>query len=308
MYTQLMPIFAALAVGQVWRLTRPAGIGAAELAHALNHLMMYVLGPALILAVVVPAPLGRTAWVVPAAGFVCALGGLALAAGAYTVLGRFVAISRQTRGAMLLAAAFANGSISLPVVVALFGQPGMRTVYLYDLLATTVLIWSVGAAVAARHAPPDARPPGGLWRALVRLPPLWALGLAFALNLAGVTLPDAAVRTLRFIGEPAVALMVLTVGLALDLSALRRVGLALPALAIRHLLAPLLGLAFARAAGLHGEPLAMLAVTMASACPAVGVILAYRFKLDTALYGAALALSLLSYLLLAPLYRTLLVP
>jgi malate permease and related proteins len=303
MYAELLPVLAALALGQVWRLTRPAGIGAGELAHALNHLMIYVLGPALIFAVVLPAPLDRSAWVVPMAGVACALGGLALAAGAYGAVGRIVPLGRETRGAMLLAASFANGSIALPVVVALFGAPGIRVVYLHDLLATTVLIWTVGVAVAAHHAPDDARAPGGLWRTVVRLPPIWCLAAAFALNLAGIGAPERALRVLHFIGDPAVPLMVFTVGLALDVSALRRVGLALPALAIRHGAGPLLGLACARAAGLEGEALATLGVTMASACPAVGVILAHRFRLDTALYGAALALSLLSYLVLAPLYR-----
>ena len=56
----------------------------------------------------------------------------------------------------------------------------------------------------------------------------------------------------------------------------------------------------------RGETLAVLGVAMASACPAVGVILCHRYRLDTELYGAALTASILIYLVLAPLYRGLL--
>ncbi|HCZ49805.1 MAG TPA: hypothetical protein DCZ11_12495 [Gammaproteobacteria bacterium] len=306
MYLDLLPVFMTLAAGWLWRRHSPGGVDAAHLAQALNMLMIYLMGPALIFAIMSRAPLNAALAVIPAAGYVCSLGGLLLAAAAYRLLGRRTGLSRQGQGAMLLAAGFANGSIALPVVVSLFGSDAMAVVFAYDIIATILLIWTVGVAVAARHA--EGQTPVSLGREILRLPPAWAVFLALAVNLLGIPVPDRLVGMLRYIGDAAIPLMVFVVGLSLRLGAMRRLGAAVPALLVRQVLGPALGVAFAYALGLRGETLAILAVVMASACPAVGIILTHRYRLDTELYGAALTASILLYLLLAPLYRQLLMP
>lgn len=303
-YLDLIPVFVALAAGWLWRRHSPGGVDAAHMAQALNMLMIYVTGPALIFAIMSRASLSPGLMVIPAAGYVCSLGGLLLATLAYRLAGPRLGLSPQGRGAMLLAAGFANGSIALPVVVSLFGPGGMATVFAYDLIATTLLIWTVGVAVAARHAEGASRV--SLGREILRLPPAWAVFVALAVNLLGVPVPDRVVTTLRYLGDAGIPLMVFVVGLSLRLGAMRRLGSAIPALLVRQVAGPALGLAFAYTFGLRGETLAVLGVAMASACPAVGVILCHRYRLDTELYGAALTASILSYLVLAPLYRGLL--
>ena len=303
-YLDLIPVFVALAAGWLWRRHTPGGVDAAHMAQALNMLMIYVTGPALIFAIMSRASLSLELMVIPAAGYVCSLGGLALATLAYRLAGPRLGLSTQSRGALLLAAGFANGSIALPVVVSLFGHGGMATVFAYDLIATTLLIWTVGVAVAVRHA--DGANRVSLGREILRLPPAWAVFVALAVNLLGVPVPERAYTTLRYLGDAGIPLMVFVVGLSLRLGAMRRLGAAIPALLVRQVAGPALGLAFAYAFGVRGETLAVLGVAMASACPAVGVILCHRYRLDTELYGAALTASILIYLVLAPLYRGLL--
>lgn len=304
MYLDLIPVFVALIAGWLWRRNAPGGVDAAHMAQALNMLMIYLTGPALIFAIMSQASLSLELMVIPAAGYVCSLGGLLLAWTAYRFAGQRLGLSQQGRGAMLLAAGFANGSIALPVVVSLFGHEGMPVVFAYDLIATTLLIWTVGVAVAARHAEGANRI--SLGREILRLPPAWAVFAALAVNLLGLPVPERAITTLRYVGDAGIPLMVFVVGLSLRLGALRRLGAAVPALLIRQVAGPALGLLFAYAFGVRGETLAVLGVAMASACPAVGVILCHRYRLDTELYGAALTASILIYLVLAPLYRSLL--
>ena len=55
MYFDLIPVFVALAAGWLWRRHTPGGVDAAHMAQALNMLMIYVTGPAL-LAAVLPSP------------------------------------------------------------------------------------------------------------------------------------------------------------------------------------------------------------------------------------------------------------
>ncbi|MGK2940673.1 MAG: AEC family transporter [Immundisolibacter sp.] len=304
MYLDLLPVFLALAAGWLWRRHAPGGVDAQQMALALNMLMIYLTGPALIFAIMSQAKLDLALTIIPAAGYVCSLGGLALAAVVYRLWGNRSGLTPGGRGALLLAASFANGSIALPVVVSLFGHQGMATVFAYDLIATTLLIWTVGVAVAARHAAGQERL--SLGREILRLPPAWAVMIALAVNLLGMPVPERAVTALRYVGDASIPLMVFVVGLSLRLGALRRLPVALPALFIRQVAGPAMGLAFAYAFGVRGETLAILGVVMASACPAVGVILAHRFRLDIELYGAVLTASILSYLALAPLYRWLL--
>ena len=222
MYLDLLPVFVALAAGWLWRRHAPGGVDAGQMAMSLNMLMIYLTGPALIFAIMSRASLNLELMVIPAAGYVCSLGGLLLAWTAYRFADGRLGLSMQGRGAMLLAAGFANGSIALPVVVSLFGHEGMAVVFAYDLIATTLLIWTIGVAVAARHAQGAKRV--SLGREILRLPPAWAVFAALAVNLLDVPVPERAIATLRYIGDASIPLMVFVVGLSLRLGALRTGG------------------------------------------------------------------------------------
>ncbi|HEY0675892.1 MAG TPA: hypothetical protein VGD25_06760, partial [Immundisolibacter sp.] len=88
MYLDLIPVFVALIAGWLWRRNAPGGVDAAHMAQALNMLMIYLTGPALIFAIMSQASLSLELMVIPAAGYVCSLGGLALAWTAYRFAGQ----------------------------------------------------------------------------------------------------------------------------------------------------------------------------------------------------------------------------
>ena len=100
--------------------------------------------------------------------------------------------------------------------------------------------------------------------------------------------------------------MVFIIGLSLRLEQLRHVSLLLPVIVIRLLVAPLIGWTIGSALGIDAATLSITVVAMASASPAVGILLAHRYDLDTGLYGAALSLSLVAYMIAAPIYQLLL--
>jgi len=114
--------------------------------------------------------------------------------------------------------------------------------------------------------------------------------------------PEMALEAGWRFGQAGIPLMVFTIGLSLRVDQLRHVGLLMPALVIRLLLAPAVGLLVGWALSVNAQTMTITALAMASASPAVGILLTYRYELDTALYGAALSLSMLGYMLIAPLY------
>ena len=101
MYLDLLPVFVALAAGWLWRRHAPSGVDAGQMAMSLNMLMIYVTGPALIFAIMSRASLNLQLMVLPAAGYVCSLGGLLLAWGAYRCAGRRLGLSADRKSTRL---------------------------------------------------------------------------------------------------------------------------------------------------------------------------------------------------------------
>ena len=302
MYEQLVPVAIIMAAGYLWRRLAPAGVSVDQFSHHLNTLLFTLCAPTLIFAVVVETELNRSVTLVPLAGILGILATILVAVGVYAWVSRRSGISPRQQGALVLSCSFANGGIALPVADTLYPEIGLRVVLFYDLLATIPLIWTLGAMLAVRYGSAKATL-ADMFGAVLRLPPAWAVVAALLCNLAGVTLPAALSTALHAIGEAGIPLMVFAVGMAIRFERLRQFWVILPSLGIRLLIAPLLGVAIAAFMGISGPTLAVLALAMASSAPSVGVVLAQRYNLDSGLYGATLTLSLLGYLMLAPLYQ-----
>lgn len=302
MYEQLMPVAIIMAAGYLWRRFAPGGIPIDVFSLHLNTLLFMLCAPALIFAVVLETDLSQGIALIPVAGVLGIAITIGLAILVYGLVGRAAGLDQGRRGALVLSCCFANGGIALPVANTLFPDIGLRVVLFYDLLATIPLIWTVGAMIAVRYGSANATL-GEMFKAVLRLPPAWAVVCALLLNLAGVKLPAPVSAAFHSFGEAGIPLMVFAVGMAIRFERLSQFWVILPSLAIRLVVAPLIGVAIASALGVSGPTLAALAVAMASSAPSVGVILAHRYRLDSGIYGATLTLSMLGFLLLAPLYK-----
>jgi predicted permease len=292
-----MALMIALGVG--WRWVRPWGLDADLTRRAVTGLVYTVLLPALVLLVLWRAPLGadaaRTA--LAAAGGV--LFGLAVGWGAYKALGA----ERAVTGALVLAAAFPNATyLGLPVLEKALGTWARSVAIQYDLFACTPLLMTVGILFARMHG--DGGNGEHPLVSLLKVPPLWAVGVAVALNLGGVPLTPGLEGLLSSLGNSVPPLMLIALGMGLTWGAVGRkqVLLLAPAIGIQLVLVPLVVWGLAAGLGLSGDLLTGVVLEGAMPCMVLGIVICDRFGLDAGLYAAAVTLSTVLSLVTLPVW------
>jgi malate permease and related proteins len=129
------------------------------------------------------------------------------------------AVHQRARRGLMATSMFGNAAnIMLPVTLFAFGPAGLeRALILYVFSA--LVLFTVGPVVLG------GAQAGGTRRTLatvVRMPVLWASVIGLAVNLAGVTVPIGLERGLGILGNAAIPLVLLTLGLQIERSGLRR--------------------------------------------------------------------------------------
>jgi predicted permease len=231
-------------------------------ADTLNALIVDVTMPALIVSVLAKRDLewSTALSLVPASIALFASGACAL------LVMRALGHGRAVQGGAALVASFCNtGFLGFPLLLALYPGNGTAssTALMIDTVCTTLLLWTVGLALAHRFGNGAAHDARAIAKVLFR--PLTlsiVVGLALrALDVhADVALPafvDSALNTLGHCTSP---LVFLSLGLQLDVAALRgRVGAVAIASALKLVLAPVLCLVLVRLLSLS-EPVASVTV------------------------------------------------
>ncbi|RLA17589.1 MAG: auxin efflux carrier family protein [Gammaproteobacteria bacterium] len=300
MYEKLIPVMLMLLAGVAWRKMEPGGVSVTQIRAVLNSLVINLLAPALILNVFLQSAPDITLLKVPATGVVVILAGMAVCVVLFGGMEKLGWITRPQAGALILATAFGNGmGAAVPVIEGLYGAAdAIRVPLVYDLMATIPIVWSVGVMLVARYGADG--PPTGVGLVFLKLPPFWALIIAIVLNLSGITLPGGVSATIASLGMAAVPLLLFLVGTTFELTKLKLILLAIPALAIKIIGGGTVGYLAANALGLSGELLGATVITAAAPSIAVGIALSDRFKLDSALFSTVLTLTTVGYVLVAP--------
>jgi predicted permease len=252
--------------------------------------VLYFFLPALAFGLVATAKVDRSFIAVPLTAAAVTLIGLAAGAALYRGLPWFRATPRAAVGVLLLAAAFGNVTyLGLPVITETLGARYGYIAILYDLLAATPVLLTVGMLMAARFGSGGAVSLAASLRRVLMLPPLW--GVIAGIAAHAVPVPKTVLDAAQLMGTAVIPVMIFTVGLALDFRDIKRLPVALPALAVKLLLAPVLAWIFARLAGMGGEVLQ--AVVMEGAMPVMVLllVLADEFELDVPLAAACIAVS-----------------
>jgi len=299
MYERLLPMILILASGLAWRQLLPGGIPMQQVRQVLNTLVINLLVPALIFGVFLNAHPEPALYRVPLVALVTisvCLGAGLLVFGAMLRAGR---LTRAEAGAAVLAVGFGNGlGAALAVVEGLFGGTATRVPLMYEMFATVPVHWSLGVALAAWF--------GGAavgWKSalvVLRMPPFWATLLALAINASGVVVPDSLVHAFGVLGQAAVPLLLFVVGSTFTLKGLSRLSVLVPVVLLRPVLGVAVCLLAARALHLDGTLLTATTIVAAAPSVAVGIAICERFKLDSALFTAALTVTTVLYVLLAP--------
>jgi hypothetical protein len=199
------------------------------------------------------------------------------------------------------------GWLGFGVAQVLLGEPGLRRAVFFCVLWWPVF-YGFGLPIGLIHA---RRERGGLpiWKA-VRLatPVISCLVAGFLFNLRGWRLPSLLETTMRPFGETTVPLILISVGMMLDLSGIRKaLAPALLVSAFTLLVKPLIG--WALAAVLTRDPTSYAVVILNAAMPVATLtpILAENFEMDLDVTNTSIVLSTLLSLITLPIVAYLVV-
>jgi predicted permease len=279
---------ALILCGVLWRVVSPGGLDAKTTRSALTGVVYYLFLPAMVLLVLWQAPLGLDSIKIALVATLGIVTSLLVIAGFCHVCG----MDYPTRGAVMLAAAFPNATyLGLPVLEATFGKAARSIAIQFDLFACTPLLLTVGVWLASRYGTTNQAP--SPIRSLMKVPALWAAFAAIVLNFLSVPIPDALKSFLQTLSQGVVPLMLISLGLSLTLprEQLYQLRSVFPALAVKLFFMPLVVLLAADLVRLHGMQFQSVVLEGAMPSMVLGMVLADRYGLNTAIYAAIVTIS-----------------
>ncbi len=278
-----------------------------QLRTSINTLVLYILLPALIFESFHDAPLNLELLKVPVVMLVGIFGCLGLA---WLVYGR-LPLSQETRGSLILAASFGNVTyLGLPVLQGLFptALAEVSEVAILCEITKSPVNLCIGSAIALYYGGGGKTDWTRVWRQIVSLPPLWAAGLALAVNLAGMRVPGFVDEVSQVLGQTVSGLMILSLGMALKPVKLRSFVSVVPALVLKLLVFPALVFLFVR----HwtvAEPYGSALIVEGAMPPQLlTFVIADRFGLDVRTLALAVTLGTVVSFLTIPVLATQLPP
>lgn len=287
-------VFLCLALGiLVARFGRPP----AGLASALSWWVLNVSLPALVLELIPRLHLDPQLWFLPAAmWFIFAGAWLACA-----LLGKLLGWPRERIGAVTLVAGLSNSAFTgYPLIEALRGREALALAAVADQLGCFLAMMVGGITSAAWYSGSQPRI-GPLLRRILTFPPFQALIVALIVGRLGGW-PPVLLPILDRLASTLAPLALFSVGLQLTLQLTRsEMAAAGWALAWKLVVGALLVYAAGRAAGIHGQVLAV-AVLQAGMAPMLSAaIIADQHGLDPRVANATLGIGILLSLLTVPL-------
>lgn len=127
------------------------------------------------------------------------------------ILERFLKLPRATYGSFLVGTLVANSAFALPFLAASHQEEGLALATLFDI-GNSIMIFTFIYYQAVKYG--DSAQSGKIeWRKFLKLPPLWALAIAFIFKGFDISFPTVAVNFLELMGSPTVPLVMLALGL-----------------------------------------------------------------------------------------------
>jgi predicted permease len=204
----IAPVFIIIAAGfLIQRLTSVEN-------RSLSDLILYVFTPCLVFTSIVQSSLGERTWADIA---------LITVATAFVMMsvswsiGKALHLDQKSMSAFILATSLVNtGNYGLPVNLLAFGQAGLELAVVY-FVVSSVVSYTLGVFVAS-HGTQSLKES---LRSVVRLPHIYAVLVAFAVKLLGVGVPDLIFEPVNLMGQAAIPVMLVVLGMELAQPALR---------------------------------------------------------------------------------------
>jgi malonate transporter and related proteins len=300
---RLATLFAVVAVG--WVCGRTAAFRGPDTLRLLTGLAFTVFTPALLFRLTATVDLAALPWTVLAVFFGPAV---ALLLAVYAWQRRRAPQPPAAPSVRAITTTFGNTvQLGIPLVVSLFGDPGLATfVPIVSLHAVTLLTASTVLVELDLARAGDDRPGIGatalttLRRTVVH-PVVLPVLLGLAANLLGLSLPGPLDNLLQLLGQAVVPLSLVLIGLSLAHYGVRGVGRPVVWLSVGKLaVLPALVLAAGWAAGLRGEPLSVVVLGAALPIGSNAQLFAQRYAAGEAETTAALVASTLAFVVTGP--------
>lgn len=200
----------------------------------LNAFIIHISVPALVLVLVHDMQLSSDVAIVASMGWLYFL----LAAGCFVLLGRWLKLSRETTGALILTAGLGNTSFfGFPMIEAFYDKPGLAIGLLVDQLGSAPVVFTLGIITASIYAGTHVGV-AAIFKRIIFFPPF--IALVAALLLRPLDYPDWLNSALVRLGDTLAPMALVSVGFQLRLGHLRGNGRNLAiGLTYKLLLAPM---------------------------------------------------------------------
>jgi predicted permease len=256
---------------------------------------------------VATARVDRSFFVVPLTAGVVTLAGLAAGIVVYRFLPLFRETPRAAIGVLLLSATFGNVTyLGLPVITETLGARYGYIAILYDLLATTPILLTIGMLTASRFGSGGTVSLAASLKRVLKLPPLWGVAAGIGAHAFPSPPPQVVLDAAQLMGKAVIPVMIFTVGLAIDFRDIRRIPMAVPALALKLVLAPALAWWVAKEAGMTGDVLKGIVIEGAMPVMVLSLVVADEFELDVPLAATCIAVSTVAVFFTLPMMMSLL--
>jgi hypothetical protein len=190
------------------------------------------------------------------------------------VVARLMRLDQSTESAFVLSSSFVNsGNYGLPLVLFAFGQQGLERALIY-FVTSAFMVNTLAVFVASRG---KARVATSFLN-IFRVPMIYAIAIAFAVRATGFVVPEFVFQPLEMVGDAAIPLMLLLVGVQLASSSVRgRSGLIWTATLVRLVGGAVVGIVLGALLGLSGVTRQACIVEHATPTGVMTSILALEF-------------------------------
>ncbi len=124
---------------------------------------------------------------------------------------RFLKLSGPKFGSFLVGTMIMNTAYALPFFHAAFGDEGLARASLFDI-GNTFMIYTFSYYNAIKYGDQSHRDKID-WGKFLKLPPLWAMLIAFLIKAVGLKLSPITVNFLELMGQPTTPLVMIALGL-----------------------------------------------------------------------------------------------
>jgi malonate transporter len=287
----ILPIFAIILAG--W-LAGVCGYVSRDLAAPLMRFAYYVAMPALVFLTIADETLHSLLdW-----RFVAAFGGGSMLCFAAVMLFERTARGASVRSGAILAAAVSmtnTGFVALPILKALFGQPGVLAAAIATIFVGAILFPVLVMLLETDRSDAAGNLRGAaLIRQIATNPVILATVCAVIWSMIGATLPGPVASLLTILGEALTPCALFSIGLDLTLRELReRLGLYALLTALKLAIVPLVVHVLCRAAQL--DHMATVAAVVCAAVPTAksAYVLAVEYDVEKAVVSGVISMTTL---------------